>query len=253
MAGPAYVTSDWSPTSYLKFGDERTRAARDLLAQVPLTDLQHAVDMGCGPGNSTELLARRYPEASIVGFDSSRAMLEAARERLPRLRFEHADAHTWTPGTEVDLVFANATYQWIAGHLEQLPRVLGALHGGAVLAVQMPDNLNEPSHHLMTQIGQSGPWASRLKEAAHYYTALKPLAASVDIWRTTYHHVLADAAAIVEFVSSTGLRPFLDPLSQVEKQDFLSTYSAAVADAYGPLVDGKVLLAFPRLFIVAQR
>jgi trans-aconitate 2-methyltransferase len=255
------VRSDWSPAGYLKFGDERTRAARDLLTQVPLIDVQRAVDVGCGPGNSTQLLTQRYPAADILGLDSSPAMLSAARGLLPQLRFEHADARTWIPGTDVDLVFANATYQWIPDHLEQLPRVLGALHSGAVLAVQMPDNLSEPSHRLMKEIAQRGPWAQRLKDAARhplptaawYYDALKPRCTSVDIWHTTYNHVLSDAAAIVEFVGSTGLRPFLDPLSQVERLDFLSEYSAAIAEAYRPLVDGKVLLAFPRLFIVAQR
>jgi trans-aconitate 2-methyltransferase len=127
--------------------------------------------------------------------------------------------------------------------------------------VQMPDNLDEPAHRLMREIGQAGPWASRLEHAARdrlpganeYYDALKPQAASVDIWRTTYHHVLPDAAAIVEFVSSTGLRPFLDPLTQGERQEFLSAYHAAIAEAYRPQIDGKVLLRFPRLFIVVQR
>ena len=255
------VKSDWSPSSYLQFGDERTRAARDLLAQVPLTQVRRAVDVGCGPANSTELLAQRYPDAEIVGLDNSPAMLEAARRRQPRLRFESADANDWTPHTDVDLVFANATYQWIPGNLQQLPRVLGALRTGAVLAVQMPDNLDEPAHRLMRDIAAAGPWASRLQDAARnplppaarYYDALRSQATSVNIWRTTYHHVLANAAAIVEFVSSTGLRPFVAPLSQTEQQEFLGTYSAAIAQAYPPQADGKVLLRFPRLFMVAQR
>ena len=117
---PASAAADWSPSTYLKFEDERTRAARDLLAQVPLTAVRSAVDVGCGPGNSTELIAERYPQAEVIGLDNSPAMLDAARRRLPGVRFEAADANVWTPDADVDLVYANATYQWIPGHLEQL-------------------------------------------------------------------------------------------------------------------------------------
>jgi trans-aconitate 2-methyltransferase len=252
---------DWSPSVYLKFEGERTRAARDLLVGVSVETARRIVDVGCGPGNSTEVLAARYPEAEILGIDNSPAMLSAARERLPRLRFEAADAGRWTPGAGVDLVYANATYQWVPDHFAQLPRVLTALDPGAVLAVQMPDNVAEATHVLMQAVAEAGPWSERLAGAKRtplpparaYYDALKPHAAQVDIWRTTYHHVLADAAAIVEFVSATGLRPFLDPLSESDRAAFLADYAARIADAYPPMSDGKVLLAFPRLFIVARR
>jgi trans-aconitate 2-methyltransferase len=255
------TASDWSPSTYLKFEDERTRAARDLLARAPLARARKIVDVGCGPGNSTELLAERYPRTDILGIDSSPAMLEEARKRLPALRFEAADANVWVPEADIELVFANATYQWIPAHLAQLPRVLKALRPGAVLAVQMPDNLAEPTHALMNAVAASGHWAARLAGAARkplppasaYYQALKPFADQLDIWRTTYNHVLADAEAIVEFVSGTGLRPFLDPLSPDERTEFRALYTAAIAAAYPPMTDGKVLLAFPRLFIVAQR
>lgn len=252
---------DWSPDIYLKFEDERTRPARDLLAQVPLARLGKAIDMGCGPGNSTELIAARFPEAEIVGLDASPAMLAEARQRLPQLRFEAADADSWVPEGETDLVFANAIYQWVPRHLEQLPRVLAALRPGAVLAVQMPDNLAEPSHRLMREVAAQGPWAERLKDAARpplppvraYYDALKPFASRLDIWHTVYNHALADAAAIVEWVKGTGLRPFIDPLSEAEREAFLAAYLGEIAAAYPPLSDGRVLLRFPRLFIVAQR
>jgi trans-aconitate 2-methyltransferase len=255
------TAQDWSPGVYLKFEDERTRPARDLLVGASVESAGRIVDVGCGPGNSTELLAARYPGADILGIDKSPAMLAAARERLPRLRFESADASAWIPEPDIDLVYANATYQWIAGHLEQLPRVQAALRPGAVLAVQMPDNVAEPTHRLMQAVAEAGPWAERLAGARRvplapartYYDALKPLAAQVEIWRTTYHYVLADAAAIVEFVSSTGLKPFLDPLSGTERAAFRADYTARIAAAYPLLSDGKVLLAFPRLFIVARR
>jgi len=255
------ASTDWSPATYLKFEDERTRPARDLLAGVRPGGLRRIVDMGCGPGNSTELLGARYPEAEIIGLDNSPAMLEEARRRLPHVRFGFADAAVWLPDLGVDLVFANATYQWIPRHLEQLPRVLAALPGGATLAVQMPDNLSEPTHRLMREVALAGPWSERLAGAARealaparvYYEALRPIAGRVDIWRTTYHHALSGADAIVEFVRSTGLRPFLDPLSEAERRQYLAAYTTGIAAAYPPLADGGVLLAFPRLFLVAER
>ena len=253
--------SDWSPATYLKFEDERTRAAADLLARVPLDRARRVVDVGCGPGNSTELLVRRYPDADVLGIDNSPAMLEEARRRLPSARFESADAATWLPDADVDLVFANATYQWVPDHFAQLPRVLAALKPGAVLAVQMPDNRAEATHRLMVDVADEGPWAARLAHASRaalppasaYYDALAPLSARFDIWRTAYQHPLADAAAIVEFVRSTGLRPFLDALAPDERPAFVADYAARIAAAYPPRADGKVLLAFPRLFLVARR
>jgi trans-aconitate 2-methyltransferase len=254
-------STDWSPATYLKFEDERTRPARDLLAQVRSEAVRKVVDVGCGPGNSTELLAARYPEAEVIGLDNSPAMLEEARRRLPNVRFEFANADVWVPNADVNLVFANAIYQWVPRHLGHLQRVLASLPGGATLAVQMPDNLSEPTHRLMHEVALAGPWSERLAGAARdplpparvYYEALRPVAARLDIWRTTYHHVLHGAGAIVEFVRSTGLRPFLDPLSEAERKEFTAVYTARIAAAYPPLADGNVLLAFPRLLLVAER
>ncbi len=253
--------ADWSPSTYLKFEDERTRPARDLLAQVPLAAPTTVIDMGCGPGNSTELLAERWPEAHVTGLDSSPAMLAEARNRLPAASFAEADATTWTPDPRTDLVFANAIYQWVPEHLTQLPRVSAALPPGGVLAVQMPDNMAAPSHVLMRETAADGPWAAQLANAARqplppvgtYYDALKPVASRLDIWHTAYNHVLEGPEAIVEWVKSTGLRPFIDPLTPDHREAFLARYVARIAEAYPRTTDGKVLLRFPRLFIVAVR
>jgi trans-aconitate 2-methyltransferase len=253
--------NDWSPATYLKFEDERTRPAADLLARVPLERAKHVVDVGCGPGNSTELLAARYPDADILGLDNSPAMLDEARRRLPALRFEAADAAIWLPDPTTDLVFANAAYQWIPDHFSQLPRVLAALRPGGVLAVQMPDNVDSTTHRLMREVARDGPWAEQLKGAARaplpppsaYYQVLQPHAERLDIWHTIYNHPLASAAAIVEFVRSTGLRPFVDPLDAAQRAEFLACYTAKIANAYPVMADGKVLLGFSRLFFIAQR
>lgn len=253
--------ADWSPSTYLKFEDERTRPARDLLAQVPLAAPGRVVDMGCGPGNSTELLVERFPDAEVIGLDNSPNMLAEARQRVPGARFDVADANSWVPEAGTELVFANAIYQWVPRHIEALQNVSAALPDGGVLAVQMPDNVGEPSHQLMRKVASEGPWAERLKGAARaplppvrtYYDALRPAVRRVEIWHSDYNHVLDGPEAIVEWVKATGLRPFIDPLPAGEREQFLANYLGLIGEAYPRTVDGKVLLRFPRLFIVAAK
>ena len=255
--------SAWSPSLYVKFEDERNRPAADLLAHVPLATARRAIDMGCGPGNSTELLAARFPEAAVTGVDSSSEMLAAARSRLPHLAFEQADLTSWMPAGPVDLLYANAVFQWVPDHLAVLVRLMGALAPGGVLAVQMPDNLGEPSHVAMHATAEAGPWADRIRAAGigrerlppleAYYDALKPFAVKVDLWHTHYQHPLAGVPAIVEWLKSTGLRPYLAPLAEAERPAFLADYARRLETDYRPRVDGTVLLRFPRLFIVAVR
>ncbi len=257
--------ADWDPALYARFEDERTRPAAELLARVPLDAPRLAFDLGCGPGNSTALIVRRFPEAEVVGLDTSDAMLDSARRRLPGVTFARADAATWVPDRAPDLLYANAVLQWVPDHPALLPRLFGLLAPGGVLALQMPDNLAEPSHRLMREVAGAGPWASavgdpavagrlgRMLSAEAYYDLLAPLAAEVDLWRTTYRHRMASAAAIVDWVRATGLRPFVDPLAPDLRSGFLAAYEAAVEGAYPPRADGCRLLAFPRLFIVARK
>jgi trans-aconitate 2-methyltransferase len=253
----------WSAAQYVKFERERTQPVRDLVQRIPLARVLSAADIGCGPGNSTEVLRERYPDARIVGVDSSPDMIEAARKRLPDVTFEVADIRQWRPKEPLDLILANAVLQWIPDHETLLPALIARLEPGGALAVQMPDNLDEPSHRLMGEIAAEGPWAAKLKDAAKaraerrgaefYFRLLRRHAPHVDLWRTTYFHPLAGAHAVVEWLKGTGLRPFLDPLHESERRAFLARYEDAIAKAYPAEANGTVLLPFPRLFFVAAR
>jgi trans-aconitate 2-methyltransferase len=256
----------WSPGQYLAFEDERTRPVRDLLAALPALDAHTALDIGCGPGNSTEVLAARFPHARISGIDSSAEMIAAARKRLPALRFEVADVAEWAASVSdeaLDVILGNAVLQWVPDHATLLPALAAKLAPHGCLALQVPDNLAEPAQTLMREVASSGPWRDTLAQAwdartgiesaQWYHQALRPHARRVEVWRTTYYHPLAGASAIVEWFKGTGLRPFLDPLSPIEKTEFLARYTARIERAYPAAADGTVLLPFPRLFMMAVR
>ena len=253
----------WSAQQYVKFEDERTRPARDLIAQVPIAEAAKAYDLGCGPGNSTELLVERFGAGNVIGLDSDDNMLAAAAKRLPGSTFLKADLNEWTPKEPADLLYANAVFQWVPDHIAVLARLMDHLKPGGVLAVQMPDNLTEPSHVLMEETGAAGPWAPAfeggnvrravLPSPATYIDALMPKSVRVDLWHTVYYHPLANAEAIVEWVRGTGLRPYLDAAGPTHAQAFAADYTARIAAAYPPMADGRVLLRFPRLFMVAVK
>lgn len=280
MASPPKKT-DWSATQYLKFGNERTRAVYDLLSQVR-PHVQSAspriYDLGCGPGNSTQALLDAFPGAKITGMDSSPDMLSKARAALPDVEFVQGDLATFKVGDEgADVLFSNAVFHWLrsAERIPALVRLFSALKPGSVLAIQVPDNYDEHSHRLMrdTASAASASWASSFAgtrigdvsdasrpdldpiEAPNaFYDALVEYSGSVNIWRTTYSHVLADAHAIVEWVKGTGLQPYLHRIGDDgAKQDYLAEYERRIGEAYPKLADGKVLLGYPRLFVVAVR
>lgn len=235
---------------------------RDLVAAIPNRDVKAAIDIGCGPGNSTEVLADAFPSASVTGLDNSPDMIAAARKRMPNTRFELADLTTWSEPGPFDVILSNAVMQWVPDHATLFPRLAGKLSIGGSLAIQMPDNADQPALRLMREIASGGPWAAKLanvarparQDAVWYYELLKPLCERVDLWRTTYHHVLAGGAAgVVEWFKGSALRPFLTALDEAEQTSFLDRYRTAVGEAYRTMPDGTVLLPFPRMFIVATR
>ena len=250
----------WHPAQYLLFGDHRTRPARDLLAAIPAEAPGDVVDVGCGPGNSTSLLVERWPEAGVVGVDSSPAMIERARGSLPGIRFFEADLREWRPPAPVDVVFSNATLHWLDDHPPVLAHVLGWLAPGGTLAVQMPANFDQPSHSIMRELAASPRWRARVGgvlragpvAAPEEYWRLLGSLGSVDIWTTEYLQVMEGENPITDWVRGTSLRPVLDRLGDEAGAEFVAEYADRVREAYPRQADGTTLFPFRRIFIVVQ-
>lgn len=271
---------DWSANQYLKFGNERTRAVYDLVSQVAphVTATNPRIyDLGCGPANSTKVLLDTFPSATITGMDSSPDMLQMARSTLPFVEFEQGDLSIYSPSSSADLLFSNAVFHWLRSRtrIPTLTKLFANMKSGGVLAIQVPDNYYEGSHEVMREIAcmHSKSWSKYFPESSvgnlehpehpdldpiespdAFYDALSPHAQSVNIWRTNYQHVLKDHAAIVEWVKATGLQPYLNRIEDGEaKDEFLKKYEQGLQERYRQLKDGKVLLGYPRLFVVAVK
>lgn len=249
--------ADWSPTLYLQFGSERSRPAAELLGRVALENVRTVADLGCGPGNSTALLHHRWPLAKITGVDSSPNMLNEARVALPNCHFVEADIGAFEVEQPLDLLYANASLQWVPEHYELFPHLVSQLKRNGVLAVQMPDNWLEPTHVLMREVAYEQGYPDRgrapLPGVHAYYDILTEAGCDVDIWRTTYYHIMDSHQSIIDWVSATGLRPWLQDLSESEQRNYLARYHELLQEQYPLQENGKILLAFPRLFIVAKR
>ncbi len=261
------ATHTWDPDRYLAYADERGRPFVELLARVGAHEPRTVVDLGCGPGNLTRLLAERWPGAGVVGLDASEEMVARARRDLPpeldRVAFEVADLREWTPPDRVDVLVSNATLQWVPGHLGLLGRLVRAVSPGGWLALQVPGNGAEPSHTLCAELAAEAPYAAhtravavpRSHDGATYLDALADLGCAVDAWETTYLHVLAGADPVFGWVSGTGARPTLQALPDDLRPRFEAELRARLRSAYPTRdVGGEpaVVLPFRRVFAVAR-
>jgi len=251
----------WNPDQYHLYSNHRLRPALDLLSQVSLTSPMTIYDLGCGTGNVTALLSQRWNNAIVVGVDSSGEMLSVARKEHPALEWLQAEISDFSPASKGNLLFSNAALHWLDDHEALFPKLLGNLRAGGVLAVQMPNNFNAPSHQTLYDLAQSDKWLDRLGHLVRpapvhnidwYYDLLSPLVESLNIWETTYFQVLDGKNAVLEWTRGTALRPFLAALGGDDINDFEQEYAELLLAAYPQREDGATLYPFSRLFIVAQ-
>ena len=250
----------WQPECYLQFDAERTRPAADLLARVPLAAPGRVADLGCGPGNSTALLRARWPEAKILGLDSSPEMIEKARASGLEADWQVADIAAWQPERRFELIYSNATLHWLPDHQALFPRLLSTVAPGGCLAVQMPGNFDAPSHRSLAETAAEGPWAASLDGVLRespvaslevYYDLLAAGGARLDMWQTTYMQLLDGEDPVYAWMSGTALRPVLDKLGEDHLPAFKAALCRRLADAYPRRPDGRTLFPFRRLFMVA--
>jgi trans-aconitate 2-methyltransferase len=264
----ALASTVWDANLYLKFADARMRPALDLMGRLDPANAArpgHSIyDLGCGAGNISRILAERFPGAPVVGIDSSEQMLEKARSQTadPRVSFAKGDLAHFKPDAPPSILYSNAAYQWLPGHIDMFPGLMKLLPPGGQLAIQMPRNHEAPSHALMHEAAKAGPWASKLvgiggiarvEEPARYFDVLKPLSSDLEVWETIYQQVLTGKDPVAQYTSSTGLRPFLEALQEPERTQFYETYAELIRQAYPTRSDGVTLFPFRRLFIVARR
>lgn len=252
----------WNPDVYMKFSDLRTRPALELASRAGPVGEGLIYDLGCGPGNSAQILASLNPQARLVGVDSSAEMLERAADEGPSgVTWVEAGLENWAADEPADLIFSNAAYQWLDDHEHLLPGLLTSLKPGGKLALQMPQNFAAPSHVLMRKIASEGPFTAKLKSLLRhdpvgapqdYYDLFAPLVSDVDIWETDYAQVLEGDDPVFTWVSGTALRPLMAALDPDEQELFATNYKAALAHAYPERADGKTLFPFKRIFIIVQ-
>lgn len=251
----------WEPDRYLQFSDERLRPALDLLGRVPLSRPARIVDLGCGAGNITRLLAERWPNAELTGLDSSPEMLERARTTLPEVRFELTGVEQWDSEDPLDLLFSNAALHWVGQHEILFPRLLDSLSPGGVLAVQMPGNFDAPSHRLIRELAASPAWSDKVGSGrmgailrmADYHRLLAPRSTRLSLWETTYWQALHGPSPVLDWLRSTTLLPYVAPMDDAIREAFFAELGARLAEAYPADESGTTQFPFRRIFIVAQR
>jgi trans-aconitate 2-methyltransferase len=250
------MAQPWDPDRYLTYADERARPFVELLARVRADAPATVVDLGCGPGNLTALIRRRWPTARITGVDSSPAMVERARTRPEDVDWRLGDVREWQGSA--DVIVSNATFQWVPGHLDLLPRL--AAGAGQVLAFQVPGNFAEPSHVLREELAAEEPYRAHTRDLARpsshdpatYLEVLEGEGFEVDAWETTYLHVLEGEDAVFDWISGTSLLPTRAALPEELFERFAAELRRRLRAAY-PARDGRVVLPFRRIFVVATR
>lgn len=255
--------SDWNSTQYLKFKKERTQPAIDLAAKIEYENPGRIIDIGCGPGNSTAVLKNKFPKAEILGVDSSQNMIDKARRDNPQITFKLLDisSEDWQLERDFDIAFSNACLQWVPDHKSLLPKIMGILKKGGLMAVQIPFNFKEPVHRIISELIKEEKWRKKITEprifytltAEDYYDILADISSDFQMWETIYCHRMRSCEDIAEWYKSTGLKPYLEALSESDKVIFLNDVLERLREHYPLRKNGEIIFRFPRLFFIAEK
>jgi len=255
--------NEWNPEKYLQFKSERTQPAIDLVSRINIVQPKSIIDIGCGPGNSTQILVNRWPNSEVVGLDNSTTMIEKARQDYPEQKWIIETAENIDPNRKYDLIFSNATLQWVPHHETLLPKFLDCVNPGGAIAVQIPKFKNMPINVAIETVANYPKWTKytkgcedlfTLKNPDFYYDILNKLAKRVELWETSYFHILNSWESIIDFIRTTGLKPYLDRLPSDEmRYEFEQEVLAECKKYYKLQSNGKVLFPFDRLFFIGYK
>ena len=255
--------NEWNPEKYLQFKSERTQPAIDLVSRINISPPGSIIDIGCGPGNSTQILVNRWPDSEVVGLDNSTTMIEKARTDYPEQKWIIGNAENIDPDSKYDLVFSNATLQWIPHHETLLPKFFNCVNPGGAIAVQIPMFKNMPINVAIETVANYPKWTQftkgcgelfTFKDMDFYYEILNKLAKGVELWETSYFHILNSQESIIDFIRTTGLKPYLDLLPSDEmKSEFEQEVLTECKKYYKIQSNGKVLFPFDRLFFIGYK
>lgn len=255
--------ADWNPDLYMKFKSERTQPSIDLISKIDQLDPKVIIDIGCGPGNSTQALMNRWPKSKITGLDGSATMINKAKQDYPHQKWIVADASTYESETKFDIVFSNAAVQWIPNHENLLSKFHDLLSDKGAIAIQIPLFWDMPLGKIIDNVAKDDRWKTQtgdvsrlftIHDYSFYYNQLSNFFNKIDIWETKYMHVLDSHESILEMIRSTGLKPYLEKLINVSDQnEFEKIVLAGIKKEYPIQSNGKVILPFNRFFLIGYK
>jgi len=254
---------EWDPQQYLQFKHERTQPSIDLVARIQLDNPQSVIDIGCGPGNSTQILRKKWLRANIVGIDKSEKMIQRARQDYPDQQWMVGDASMLDTDQKYDIVFSNAVIHWIPDHDVLVRRLFQLVNSNGVLAVQVPANQESPLYKSILKVSRSNKWhaftagreeAITYHDAYYYYSQLASMTKEIALWETVYYHILNSHQDLIDWYKGTAMKPFLDSLPDDEsRKEFEEEIMDECKTFYPSQSDGRILYPFKRLFFTARK
>ena len=254
--------SDWNSEQYLKFKKDRTQPSIDLANRLDFKKPQRIIDIGCGPGNSTAVLKKRYPDAYVLGVDFSPNMIEKAKSEHSDIDFMLFDATKDFEKLDekFDIVFSNACIQWVPNHKKLLADMMSILNPDGIMAIQVPMNFEEPIHKILSELITDKKWSGRFEprifytlNESKYFDILSEQTKNFEIWKTIYCHRMPSHQSIIEWYKSTGMKPYLDVLNEEEKKEFTADVLKKVSKEYPVQANGEIIFKFPRFFMLAKK